>query len=356
MGSGLLSKLRIGYWPLSKSLGLAGDRRRLVFWAEARGHTVVTDLSRSVDVVVASENVDFNSGFFESNKTPLIFDLVDAYLSPSNPIDDISRGVAKKISGQITGGIKPFSHHVRDFCKKADLVICSSLEQEAVINLYNNNTQIILDSHDEIPFIIPSRNSEKLTLQKRVLWEGQPATIKGVNQLSTVLKELSANQQMYYDFVTDQKYFKVLNRYLQKDTLDLLEKGLCEISEKISIFPWSTEALVSRAKESNLAMIPIDLSVPMQALKPENRLLIMWRLGLPCLTSASPAYSRVSATAGVNAICHNLEEWFEKFNYILSDPNFGYREVLKGQDYLREYHNQRVLLQKWDAAIEMALR
>ena len=79
-----MTKLKIGYWPLSKRMDSAGDRRRLIFWAEARGHSIVTDLSSKVDVIVASENADFNSSFFEKKNTPIIFDLVDAYLSPLN--------------------------------------------------------------------------------------------------------------------------------------------------------------------------------------------------------------------------------------------------------------------------------
>lgn len=56
-----MRKLKIGYWPLSESLLAAGDRRRLVFWANARGHEIVRDLNQNVDVIVASENSDFNS-------------------------------------------------------------------------------------------------------------------------------------------------------------------------------------------------------------------------------------------------------------------------------------------------------
>ena len=49
-----MRKLKVGYWPLSSTLNSPGDRRRLIFWADARGHTIVTDLNQSVDVIVAS--------------------------------------------------------------------------------------------------------------------------------------------------------------------------------------------------------------------------------------------------------------------------------------------------------------
>ena len=90
----------------------------------------MTDLDQKVDVIVASENSDFNSPFFSRSQVPIVFDLVDAYLSPLNSYDDFARGFAKRATNQISGGIKPFSHHVRDFCISARAVICSSIEQE----------------------------------------------------------------------------------------------------------------------------------------------------------------------------------------------------------------------------------
>lgn len=219
-----MRKLKIGYWPLSKTLSSAGDRRRLIFWATARGHRVVTDLNKSVDIIIASENSDFNSSLFTQKQIPVIFDLIDAYLSPLNPYDDLARGVAKKLSGQITGGIKPFSHHVRDFCGSSAAVICSSVEQESIIKNYNTNTHIILDSHDEIPFVDPQHFQIGETNERRILWEGQPATISGVKLISSVLSQLSETNDMYFDFVTDEQYFEFLNKYIRRNTLDLLKK------------------------------------------------------------------------------------------------------------------------------------
>jgi glycosyltransferase involved in cell wall biosynthesis len=333
----------------------AGDRRRLIFWAEARGHSIVTDLSSKVDVVVASENADFNSSFFEKKNTPIIFDLVDAYLSPLSYLDDTARGIAKRLSGQISGGIKPFSHHVRDFCKNSALVICSSIEQEEVINRINTNTCVILDSHDEIPFIDPANITSNSTFPGQILWEGQPATIRGIKQISPAFKNLSKNNNLQVNFITDQKYYKLLNKYFEGDTSDLLGKNFHKSVSSFTFSSWTPENLFNFAKRSRVAIIPIDLSVPMQALKPENRLLIMWRLGLPCLTSASPAYIRVANDAGVNVVCENLNDWASNLNQILNDPKYALSESIKGQNYLREHHNRKILLRKWDNAIQSVL-
>lgn len=350
-----MKKLKIGYWPLSSSLQSAGDRRRLVFWAEARGHTVVTNLSQSVDIIVASENSDFNSKLFAQRQIPVIFDLVDAYLSPLNPFDDFARGLAKKLSGQISGNVRPFSHHIKDFCLSSNAVLCSSVEQEAIINQYNLNTHVILDSHDEIPFIDRSLDNFTPNNNDQILWEGQPATIRGVLQISSILVQLSKSKNLQLNFVTDERYFQLLNKYIKRNTSDLLKKDFREIIPMINIVPWTQGNLVTTAQRSEVAMIPIDLSVPMQRLKPENRLLIMWRLGLPCLVSPSPAYTRVAHSAGVNAVCENPDAWLENFRELLENPIFARNEILRGQNYLQENHTRAILLKKWDQAFESAM-
>jgi len=355
MGPKFMRQLKIGYLPLSPTLTAAGDRRRLIFWAKNRGYEIVTDLTKTVDVIVASENSDFQSPRFIQKGVPVVFDLVDAYLSPLNPWDDMARGLVKKLSGQISGSVKPFSHHVRDFCVTSRAVICSSPEQEAVIKPFNSNTHVILDSHDEIPLINPKLTRSAGSSGDIILWEGQPATIRGVQQISSILAQLSKKNDLHFDFVTDEKYFQLLGKYFKSDTLRLLKKDLGPIFNQVGITSWTPDNLVTSAKKSAISIIPIDLTVPMQKLKPENRLLIMWRLGLPCLTSPSPAYIRVANKAGVKAVCDSPRVWLENLSNLLSDPSFAHEEVLRGQNYLRDNHNKESLLNKWDQVIESVI-
>ena len=350
-----MKKLKIGYWPLSTALGAAGDRRRLVFWAKARGHSIVMDLSEKVDVIVVSEGADLKSNFFKDTNVPIVFDLVDAYLSPSNYIDDLMRGVAKRCSGQLSQGLNVFSEYVKEFCISSNAVICSSVEQERIVKQFQDNTHVILDSHEEFPLLTPQKNFSAFTGPKKILWEGQSATIRGVREISLVLENLAKTKSISLEFITDEKYFLLMNKFLGLSTLKLLKKELSAMDAKITLKHWTVENLVTSAKSSSLSMIPLDLSVPMQNLKPENRLLIMWRLGLPCLASASPAYSRVSSQAGVDATSTQYEDWIEKFDRILRDPSYALEQVKRGQDYIRDHHNSSILLNKWDTAIESVI-
>lgn len=351
-----MTKLIIGYSPLRQSMDAPGDRRRLIFWAKHRGHKIETDLTKRVDVIVASEATDFVSPLFRDSRAPIILDLVDAYLSRKHLVEDLARGLGKRLTRQISAGVKPFSKYISEFCISANAVICSSPEQEALISPLNTNTHIILDSHEEIPFLSPRSLNFENSANFRILWEGQPATIGGVKEISSVLMQLSKSQSLELDFVTDQQYFKVLGRYRKRNTYDLLENDLSALMNFVKLTPWTINGLISAAKKSSMGMLPINQSVPMQRLKPENRLLIMWRLGLPCLTSATPSYERVALNSGVDATCKTLDDWFRKFNVLIENPRYAQSEIERGQDYVHTNHNKKSLLMKWDQAIGSVLR
>ena len=348
-----MRKLRIGYQPLSSDLSQPGDRRRLVFWANHRGHEIVTDLTQETDVILLSEKADLNAFPKKAVGTPIIFDLVDAYLARESLAKDWLRGVSKVLTGQISGPPKKFTASVENLCSRSSAVICSSPEQLETIMPFSNNIHIILDSHDELPMVPFNENHHRL--KQSILWEGMPATIRGVAQIEKAATTIKKQKNIELAFVTDEKYFLVLNRYIQRDTTSLLSSILKNTGSSSRVIPWSIKNLVEQASVSTLAVIPIDLTKPIQNLKPENRLLIMWRLGLPCLTSPSPAYLRVAKKAKVKSICATPTEWQGKITEILENQDFAEEHVILGQAYLKEYHNTDLLLERWDRVFESVL-
>jgi len=355
MGNFLLKKLKIGYWPISSDFNSAGDRRRLIFWAQSRGHTVTTDLNQNLDVIVVTAKGDLNSKFWTTNKVPVIFDLVDAYLSPSGKLEDFGRSIAKSLNGELSGFTKYFSKRIEEFCKYSRAVICSSIEQEVIIRTCNRNTHVILDSHEEIPWLSPGSNSVLRSFEKHLFWEGQPATLRGLKVLSSAFQEIQKRFNVHLNLITDSNYFLLLNSYLKRDTLSLVRRNLRVREDFLHVVPWSTGNLTAYAQKSSLGVIPVDISIPSQRLKPENRLLIMWRLGLPALTSPTPAYLRVSLEAGTQVICHSSDEWRENLMTLLNDNRYARAQVVQGQDYLRANHSRDSLLRKWDYVIQSVI-
>ena len=346
MGVGNMKKLRIGYFPLSIDLSAPGDRRRLVFWAKSRGHTIIPNEDKAVDVVFLSEKADLGAFARDKVSAPIILDLVDAYLAPVNSIEDLARGVSKYVSRDITGRPRKFTRIVQRICERSSAVICSSPEQKKLILPYSRNVHVILDSHAEFP-ILPPRKPNRYD-PPQLLWEGMPATIRGISQVVDAISESKMNDPVNLEFVTDLNYFLFHGKYFEKDTHSLISK-LLKNSELQSILnPWSTKNLIAAAERASLGVIPINLENPMQFYKPENRLLIMWRLGLPCLTSSSPAYSRVSSLAGVEICCNSVSDWVKRIDHMHSSYEVAEENAILGQKYVNEFHNSDVLLEKWD--------
>ena len=128
--------------------------------------------------------------------------------------------------------------------------------------------------------------------------------------------------------------------YIVRSTQNLFKRDVGQIVDRFRIIPWSSIKLIEPANISALAMIPIDLLVPMPRLKPENRLLIMCHLGLHFLTSSSPALARVATQAGVNSACEKEYAWLINFNRLLKDPDFAHNEIVRGENYVRDNHSK----------------
>jgi hypothetical protein len=348
VGTRKMKKLKIGYFPLSSDLSAPGDRRRLVFWAKSRGHTIILNEDKGVDVVFLSEKADLGAFARDKVSPPIILDLVDAYLAPVNSMEDLARGVSKYVSGDIAGFPRKFTRIVEKICERSSAVICSSPEQRELILPYSNNVHVILDSHAEFPTLPPRKPNKHES--PHLLWEGMPATIRGISQVLEAISESKLKNLVDLEFVTDLSYFVFHGKYFERDTQSLISKLLKNSEVQSTLKPWSNKNLITAAQRASLGVIPINLEHPLQFFKPENRLLIMWRLGLPCLTSASPAYSRVSSLAGVDACCDSVSDWVEKIELINSSLEFAHENAILGQDYVKNFHNSDILLEKWDQA------
>lgn len=351
-----MKRIRVGYVPISQDLSAPGDRRRVAFWAKNRGHEIILDLSQPFDILLLSERSNLSAYKKKTSSVPIVFDLVDGYLATESIVHDWFRGTSKVFAGQLSGAPKPFTKFVADLCEQSAAVICSSPEQCEMIRAYSKNVHVILDSHEEIPLLPFVDRSQKSSQAPQVLWEGMPATLAGVAQIRETLENLqNRGEGLHLNFVTDPSYYRFLGKFFLGQTSTLLRRSLREAYVSAEIIPWSQSNLVDAAKRSSAAIIPIRLQNKLQFMKPENRLLIMWRLGLPCLTSSSPAYKRVATNAGTDIICETPNQWESKLSEILEDHDFARDIVARGQTYLAENHNSEILLSKWDQAFQSVL-
>jgi hypothetical protein len=349
-----MSKLKIGYIPNTVNLGHPADRRRLVYWANMRGHEIIQDLNRKHDVLILSGRANLTRWAKMESRSPLILDLVDGYLGEEPLWRDLVRGTGKVITGHNSGTLRPYRKIVSEACQLAQAVVCSTIEQKETIIPFCTNTHTILDFHEEFPMLPFNRDLQSESFPK-LMWEGLPFTAKGLLLLESSLVKIRESNTISLEVVTDLEYPLFLGKYFSQSTAKILGDIPKILGVNFKLTKWGLEAVIEAAKKSHIAILPLDPFGTLNPLKPENRLLMMWRMGLPTLTSPSLAYLRVMSETQVNGICHSSKDWHEKLIKLMESVELRQESVEKGQQYIRDKHSKEILLNSWDKVFESVL-
>ncbi len=349
-----MSKLKIGYIPYSPDMGHPADRRRVVYWAKKRGHEIILDLNQKHDVLFLSSRADLTRCSKLDNQTPLIIELVDGYLGKEHLWRDFVRGAGKVVIGGNLRAIRPFQKILIDACRRAQAVVCATVEQSYTILPYCSNTHLILDFHEEFP-LLPFNAEVRNDNFPAIMWEGLPFTAKGLLLLDDAFLSISRSSPLSLEMVTDFQYPLLLGKFLYQDTMKILKSIPTSLGDRFRITEWNLTSVVNAAQRSHMAVLPLDPSGTLNSLKAENRLLIMWRIGLPTLASPSLAYQRVMKTTGLDGICSSPGEWQEKITGMVESVQSRRESVERGQQYIRDTHSEKLLLEAWDRLFESVI-
>jgi len=342
--------MKIGYEGYSSENNGIADRRRILHWAEERHHEIVNSRNPDADIIVITSSADLTYWAQAKTTKPLILDVVDGLIGEQNPVKDFVRGVGHMNSHHTSSfKLKKFSDTLILVAKNCNSVICSSLEQVQEWRKHGVKAFDILDFHEEIPralecFDTLEKNSDSL------FWEGLPPTIQSMTLLN-LLRSGDLSRPYSLNVLTKLESYRYMNRYIKLDVLRILEKQIDSKSIKINLIEWTPDNLVEWANNSSIGVIPIQGFKGYNHLKAENRLLIMWRLGLPVLTSALPSYVRTMKDAGIPGICHNEKEWATKVTQLNRSISLRQEHIGKAQEYLDRKHRVEDLLEKWDFAL-----
>ena len=127
------------------------------------------------------------------------------------------------------------------------------------------------------------------------------------------------------------------------------------LGEHFKLTEWSLPAVIDAAKRSHMSVLPLDPTGTLNPLKPETRLLMMWRIGLPVLASPSLAYLRVMKDTGIDGICGDSDQWLLKITEMMESVELRQESVEKGQQYIRDTHSEKIVLEAWDKLFESVL-
>jgi hypothetical protein len=312
-----LSEARIGYASYSRDFSGPGDRRRFCAYARQRGLDYeYPDLKRDYDLVVITQNADL-SGWTarkrrEGDRLRLVMDLVDPYFEQKRLDERLLKGIGRYWEGRDSRLSPDFLRTLKGVCRAADGVICSTPEQRETILDYNPNVEISFDWFDE-ELGAPKRDFVR-NGRLKLVWEGQAGTLRSMQVLRGPLNALKDKVELHV--VTDPS---VPRWYGRLGTLPAAEL-LAGIDCPVRFTPWRKETFSGHITAADLAVIPMDFSHPMFAQKPENKLVLLWKLGMPVLAGPTPAYRRAMGAAGLDMICETERRWTEQLGALADAP------------------------------------
>lgn len=348
-----LTGRRIGYVPYKDDFSAPGDRRRIGYWAEARHVPLeVVREEDQYDLMVLSARADITSWARDRSDTPIVFDLIDSYLAHPSGVMDYVRGTGKWLLRQHAHLVPSYVNGLKAMCERADIVVCSTPEQQEMLRPYARDVRSILDIHAEVP-ATPGRLPEPSDGVLRLFWEGLPQNLYGfLPQFNDALAELASSMNVELHLVTDAEFDRWFGRVGRIST----DRLAARLAVPPQIHQWSITNLVEVAASCDIGVIPLDLDYAMARSKPENKLAIMWRLGLPVVASATPAYRRVMAAAGSGFACSTTEQWLTSLEQFAGDPVTREAAARRGAEYVHLHHSPAALLKKWDEVVRDALR
>jgi glycosyltransferase involved in cell wall biosynthesis len=323
---------------------MPGDRRRFVAYARARN--LPFELARPkerYDIVVLSELADI-SVWCDYPYGKVVYDLIDSYLAiPRTDWKQMLRGPVWFVTGRHKRFRFDYKETIEAMCRRADAVICTTQEQKHDIEAFCPNVHIVLDIHDTVVRAV--KHDYSAVRPFNLVWEGLPSNIPQLESVSEVLRTVARNRPVILNIVSDPDRPRLLGRFGRIRSIEAARK----IFENIRFHHWDETTCSNIIAGCDTAIIPINLDDPFTAGKPENKLLLLWRMGLPVVASAIQSYSRAFAAVGMpHLACKTSDDWIAALERLITDENERRRAGQEGRAFAEQNWNRTRLLSLWD--------
>jgi len=343
-----LNNLKIAYWPYNQSKNEPGDRRRFLFYTNKKKISFeFYNPSSSYNIVLLSEVADIGIiKNLKKNNTKVIYECIDSYYLDNYEWKDTFRGLAKYLTRDNKKLFFNYRNALKKILSDVDGVTCASKEQASQLSEFNDNVHWIPDMpNDEIINVKSSYSKNGII---KLVWEGLPSNVYQLNNLKTVFKRFSESYSFDLHVITNQNYYKHMNRFGRVLTKDIIK----DVCENIIFHEWDTQTYSKLITECDIAIIPIDRNNIIALGKPENKLIIFWKMGIPTITTATKSYDRVMQEAGIELTCKNNDDWLKHLSTLSSNEGLRKSIGIKGKRYAEENYSEKIVLDKWDKMFE----
>lgn len=352
-GTPAFGSLRIGYVPYSANLTHPADRRRFPYWARQRGVPFeLAEPNGRYDLVVLSSTADITQWIPAAERgTPVVYELIDSYLAePRHTLRSLMRGPAKFAARQTRSLALDYRRAMETMCRRSTAIVCSTPEQQRDLRALCRDVHVIVDCHVEVVRSVKSdyAPAEPFSL----VWEGLPHTVDDFAVLAPVLAEISRARAVTLHLVTDLQFNAYAHRFGRRHTDDVVRRVLPGVTTVIH--EWHEPTLSRLVTGCDLAVIPLELDDPFARAKPENKLLLLWRMGMPVVTSATPAYERVMGAAGLDSTCRTETDWRDRLTALMTATDARAHAGTTGRAWVEAIHSREAILNQWDDLVTSA--
>jgi glycosyltransferase involved in cell wall biosynthesis len=348
-----LHNAKIG-WVVGKYEHEPAIRRRFAWYARCRHLPMEeADPNKRYDAIWLSQSADYTVwSKHDPANGPIVMDLCDDYLAyQPYTVKDIARAIGKFIFRQYRT-LRVSSHGVlQDMCRRADVVICATDAQEARIRRYCPNVHQILDMHvDEIE---KCKTDYSIWRAPRIMWDGLPGNICSFSDIMPSLIRVRQQTNFSIHLITAIRRASLMRDYWPRDTLDIIRHtfGI----DQVYLYEWNIHMVSALCLLGDIAILPVTSRDPFSWGKPANRLLWYWRLGIPTITSATPAYVKLMNECGLDMTCATSDQWEEKLIKYMTNESARQEAGEQAKAFVEAEFSEEKQLARWDAALASVL-
>lgn len=345
--------MTVGVLPASPDFSHPADRRRPVYYLAKSGldyeiaqfdkryrHVYVTI---AADVSLWSR---YKAQWDDSAPKPrVIFDFCDDLLAAPF-LKDRMRAAYYYLTGRSKRFNSSYKRLILDMISSADVVVCGSAEQKSKLDRVHPNVVVVRD------YFGADIRARKMDHQLRrpnelnIFWEGlSHGNVTIFRELRQILEEIDG-YRVHLHLATDPVYCKIGGRALCRPTFEVLRDVFKGSAVRFHLYDWCGATFSAIAASCDLAAIPIPHDSTMR-MKPENKMLLLWELGLPVIASDTESYSRVMANAGLDFIAATKPRWKELILSLAASEERRRDYMQKARDYLERFCSEEVILSSW---------
>jgi hypothetical protein len=293
-------------------------------------------------IINISSDLPFALSLLKRAERPkIILDFCD-FIHVGNDINFLIKSAFAFLRGRYSGMF--FKSNIITLFQLVDGIIVGSNFQRKTLITYNNNISVIPDLVTEIPV----KEIEISNSIKGVLWEGfADSNLFIFLKLFKYWSKVALKIPLY--IVTD-KIYHFAGGFLGKINIETLFFLLNKIYPipSFQVKEWNLKNLVYYSEKCSISIIPISKNI-ITRYKPENKIIIMLRLGLYPIVSSIPAYKDFEEKYNLNICFSN----FQEFKYLVENCDTYLANLISVRDQILIDYSEELLMTKWKNALSL---